>query len=292
MKATARAFCIAILTIAPLVGMGAQAVPSVAAYGFSSNDVGENVSRTVNDLVFSFVKELKSYRIIDLRNEVLPRDLGVPEGADYIFYGSLVSQTDGTKLELVLKGGPQRVTRLISRVYENSNIILLESRMLVRDLFDTTVALPDAELPKARPEGTVVTDEPRGLPSLGPVTDLDSLAGSWRGESGVEKVLILRGGRGVAVLSSGVSIPLELYLSDGTLVVRQKGPSNLRQFIDLPDPVARQAVSAAPPLEWYLMESQDQKTLGGTKKTVHIKNDGKNILTMESVSIEVVWSRD
>jgi hypothetical protein len=292
MKATARAFCIAVLTIAPLIGIGAQVLPSVAAYGLSSNDVGENVSRTVNDLVFSFVKELKSYRIIDLRNEPPPRDLAVPEGADYIFYGSLVSQSDGTKLELVLKGGPQRVTRLISRIYENSNIILLESRMLVRDLFDTSVALPDAELPKARQEGAVVTDTTRDSPSLGPVTDLDSLAGSWRGESGVEKVLILRGGRGVAVLSSGVSIPLELYLSNGTLVVRQKGPSNLRQFIDLPDPVARQAVSAAPPLEWYLMESQDQKTLGGTKKTVFIKNDGKNILTMESVSIEVVWSRD
>ncbi len=292
MKATARAFCIAILTIAPLVGTGAQAVPSVAAYGLSSNDIGENVSRTVNDLVFSFIKELKSYRIIDLRNEVPPRDLGVPEGADYIFYGSLVSQADGTKLELVLKGGPQRVTRLISRIYDNSNIILLESRMLVRDLFDTSVTLPDAELPKARPEGPVVPDEPRALSSLGPVNDLDSLAGSWRGEAGVEKVMILRGGRGVAVLSSGVSIPLELFLSGGTLVVRQKGPSNLRQFIDLPDPVARQAVSAAPPLEWYLMESEDHKTLGGTKKTVIIKNDGKNILTMESVSVEVVWSRD
>jgi len=105
-------------------------------------------------------------------------------------------------------------------------------------------------------------------------------------------VMLLRGGRGVAVLSSGVSIPLELMLSDGILVVRQKGPQNIRQFIDLPDPVARQAVAVAPPLEWYLMVSSDQKTLGGTKKTVRIKNDGKNILTMENLSIDVIWSRE
>ena len=104
--------------------------------------------------------------------------------------------------------------------------------------------------------------------------------------------MILRGGRGVAVLSSGVSMPLDLLLSDGILVVRQKGPSSIRQFIDLPDPVAKQAVSAAPPLEWYLMVSSDQKTLGGTKKTVLIKNDGKNILSMENLSLDVLWTRE
>jgi hypothetical protein len=292
MKAVARAFCIGFLLISPLLSASAQGVPAVAVYSLASNDVGENVSKTVNDLVFSFIRELRNYRVIDLRAEATPRDLGVPDGADYIFYGNLVSQADGIKLELVLKGGPQRVTRLISRVYENSNLILLESRILVRDLFDTSVALPDAELPPTA-QGTRSDSNPapeKG--SLGPVTDIDALAGSWRGESGVEKVMLLRGGRGVAVLSSGVSIPLELMLSDGTLVVRQKGPQNIRQFIDLPDPVARQAVSVAPPLEWYLMVSSDQKTLGGTKKTVRIKNDGKNILTMENVSIDVIWSRE
>lgn len=292
MKAIIRTLCIGLLMTLPLFYAGAQGLPAVAVYSLSSNDVGENVSKTVNDLVFSFIRELRNYRVIDLRAENAPRDLGVPDGADYIFYGNLVSQTDGIKLELILKGGPQRVTRLISRVYDNSNLILLESRILVRDLFDTSIALPDAELPAKVTENTT-TPKPNGeKPLLEPVTNVDGLAGSWRGEPGVEKIMILRGGRGVAILSSGVSMPLELMLSEGILVVRQKGPSNVRQFIDLPDQVARQAVSAAPPLEWYLMVSQDLKTLGGTKKTVTIKNDGKNILSMENMSIDVIWTRE
>ena len=112
MRAAARALVIGVLLIYPLARPVAQGVPSVACFSLASNDVGENVSKTVNDLIFSFVRELRNYRVIDLRNETVPRDLGVPDGADYIFYGNLVSQSDGIKLELVLKGGPQRETRL------------------------------------------------------------------------------------------------------------------------------------------------------------------------------------
>jgi len=293
MRNIGRVFCIVFLLLMPGIFLSAQSMPVVAAYSLSSNDVGDNVSKTVNDLVFSFIRELKNYRILDQRSESLPRDLGVPDGTDYVFYGSLINQSDGIKLELVLKGGPQKVTRLISRVYDNSNLILLESRLLVRDLFDTSVALPDPEISSA--SSAVARTEYGGSGEAGiygPVANIDALAGSWKCEEGVEKVMILRGGRGVAVLTSGVSIPLELVLSEGILVVRQKGPSNIRQFIDLPDPVAKQAVSAAPPPEWYLMVSPDGKKLGGTKKTVTIKNDGKNILSIDRLSFDVQWVRD
>jgi len=287
-------FCIVFLLLCLPQGiLSAQALPVVAAYSLTSNDVGDNISKTVNDLIFSFVREQRNYRVLDLRAESLPRDLGVPDGTNYLFYGSLVNRSDGIKLELILKGGPQNVTRLISRVFENSNLILLESRMLVRDLFDTSVALPEPDIEGTSGEAPLSEKpEPSVMAVYEPVTNIDALAGSWRGETGVEKVMILRGGRGVAVLSSGISIPLELLISDGILVVRQKGPSNIRQFIDLPDPVARQAVSAAPPLEWYLLVSQDEMILGGTKKTVIIKNDGKNILSMERLSLDVQWMRD
>ncbi len=274
----------------------AQVLPSVASYALTSSGVGENVTRTVNDLVFSFIKELRTYRIIDMRSDALPGDLRVPDGTDYLYYGSLTGVSDGIKLELVLKGGPFAVTRLISRVYENSNRILLESRMLVRDLFDQSVALPDpAEIPPDAADGNRIGPASAAVATareLVAVGNLDSLAGSWRGEEGIEKVMLLRGGRGVAILTSGISIPLELYLASGDLVIRQKGMANPRQFMDLSDPVARQAATIAPPLEWRFLITSDQKTLSGIKKTVIIKNDGKNILTMEGVVLDARWDRD
>jgi len=274
----------------------AQSLPSVAVFSLFSNDLKDNISMTVDDLVYSFIRELRTYRIVDMRSDSPPLDFGVPDGTDYAFFGTMTSQPDGIKLELVLKGGPFGVTRLISRVYENSNRILLESRILVRDLFDQSIRLPDPDEPvfvRNRQEKPIVTDtstlEEKALVS---VTNIDSLAGSWRGEDGIEKIMLLRGGRGVAVLSSGVSLSLEVIVSNGDLIVRQKGSSNPRQFDNLPDPVAKQAVNVAPPLEWRFLISKDQKTLSGTKKTVIIKNDGKNILKMENDERPVSWVRD
>lgn len=273
--------------------VSAQSLPSVASFSLSSADVGENVARTVNDLVFSFIKELRTYRILDMRSDTVPADLRVPDGSEYLFYGSLTGVSDGIKLELVLKGGPFMVTRIISRVYENPNRILLESRMLVRDLFDQSVALPDpAEIQPSVVDGAGTVKPPAVTNELVAVANLDSLAGSWRGEEGIEKVMLLRGGRGVAILASGISISLELFLSSGDLVIRQKGMANPRQFMDLSDAVAKQAATIAPPLEWRFLMTADQKILQGIKKTVTIKNDGKNILTMEALVLDVRWERD
>ncbi len=284
------------LCFLPVTALNAQAAPVVAVYALSANDVGDAVTRTVADLIFSFIREQKAYRMLDMRGEGLPRDLGVPDGADYLFYGKLENRPDGLKLELVLKGGPFGVTRLISRVYENSNRILLESRVLVRDLFDQSLALPDPPDPNGiklatSTDGGTPDSSASGL-SWQAVRNIDALAGSWRGEEGVEKIMILRGGRGVAVLSSGVSVSLELTVSGDELIVRQKGAPTVRQFIDLPDPVARQAAAIAPPLEWRFLISGDQRNLGGTKKTVTIRNDGKNILAMESIILNVTWIKE
>ena len=118
------------------------------------------------------------------------------------------------------------------------------------------------------------------------------MAGSWHGEQGIDKILILRGGRGVAILSSGVSFSLEIRISGDDLIILQKGLISPLQFIDLPDQVAKQAAAIAPPLEWHFLASADNKKLSGTKKSVIIKNDGKNIISMDSVITDVLWSRD
>lgn len=294
METTRRYVCIVLIVLAAIPVLPAQGLPVVAAYSLSSTASNDTVAKTVNDLIFSFIRELRTYRILDMRAEALPDDLGVPDGTDYIFYGTLQDKSEGIRLELILKGGPYAVTRNISRVYENSNRILLESRMLVRDLFDQSVALPDPaseQIVQSTPEAPSDSASGSGTELL-PVRNINALTGSWRGEEGIEKIMILRGGRAVAVLVTGISISLELIISGDDLVIRQKGALNPRQFADLSDAVAKQAAVVAPPLEWRFLVSADQKKLSGTKKTVIIKNDGQNILSMENIVVDVVWLRD
>lgn len=271
----------------------AQELPVVGVYSLISIDTSETVRRSVNDLVFSFIREQRNYRVLDMRNDSLPEDLSIPPGANYIFYGKLVNRSDGIQLELVLKGGIFNTTRLLSRIYENSNRILLESRMLVRDLFDQSIALPEpssAEITK--PLSLSDSQSDINEENLQHIKNIDSLSGSWRGGEGIEKVMILRGGRGVAVFESGISISLELINGNNELFIRQKGPLLIRQFLNLPDAIAQQAVSIVPPLEWRFLVTPDYKKLVGINKTVIIKHDGKNILSMDNVEVKTVWSRE
>jgi len=296
MRKYRRYACTILLILIPRIVLFSQVLPSVAVFSLSSTDSTNTISHTVNDLIFSFIRELRTYRIVDMRSESLPDNIVIPEGVDFIFYGNLQEQPDGIKLELVLKGGSDMVTRKISRVYENSNRILLESRMLVRELFDQSVILPDpaSSLPSSVPVQSETDQSKSVLPKTEyiSVKNIDALAGSWHGEPGIEKILILRGGRGVVILSSGVSFSLEIRISGDDLIIIQKGQISPLQFIDLSDQVAKQAAAIAPPLEWHFMASPDNKKLSGTKKSVNIKNDGKNILSMDPVETTVLWSRD
>lgn len=261
--------------------LAAQTAPVVAAYSIASGDTGDYVGKTVNDLVFSFILEMRSYRVSDLRTDPLPGDLSVPPGMDYLFYGSLSQQPNGVRLELVLRGGPLDITRKISRVFENTNRVLLESRMLVRDLFDLSLNLPE-------PAAAAV---PAKTAADSPSPSVDSLSGTWSGETGVEKIMILRGGRGIMILASGVSISLTLEYQDSVLVIRQKGALNPRQFLDLPDTVAREAAQTLQPPEWDLQSGSDRNVLSGIKKMTKVIHNGDSIVDTAPVEVAVEWRR-
>ena len=84
--------CLVIISVLSQQTLVAENVPVVAAYSIQSNDVGAYVGKNVNDLVFSFILEMRSYKVSDLRAEPIPGDLTVPPGTDYLFYGNLSQQ--------------------------------------------------------------------------------------------------------------------------------------------------------------------------------------------------------
>ncbi len=174
-----------------------------------------------------------------------------------------------------------KITRIIEKVYPNSNRILLESRVLVRDIFDQSNKTLHTQEAIAR-----IHDQ-----NFYPVENINALTGTWRGESGIEKVVFLRGGKGIAVLSSGVSLQLEVSIKGQRLFVKQKGKPVARQFVNLPDSVARKAVKHATPLEWSFLISRDKKMLSGMKHDTIIKNNGVDILSVEKVEFPVLWRK-
>ena len=260
-----------------------SALPGVAVYQLQAPELSEQTVQTVDNLVFSFIKELKTYTILDLRSQTVPADFPKNPAIDYIFFGMLKEAPEGIKLELVLKGREDQFTRIISKVYGNINKILLDSRLLVFNLFDFSVPLEVL---------TVSTPQNEQDTEFGYVETVDSLAGSWKGEKGLDRVLILRGGRGMAVFSSGVSVSLDLKIDNGYLLVTQKGSLQPRQFLNLPDEIARQAVQQTNPPQWRFLVSPDKKILSGTKVDAEIQYNETSIISIKYDTATVEWLRD
>lgn len=277
-----KAAYIALLLLISLPAM-LSAIPGVAVYQLQAPAIPEQTAQTVDNLVFSFIKELKTYTIFDLRKEPVPADFPADTAIDYIFFGVLEEVPEGLKLELILKGRKDQFTRIISKVYGSINKILLDSRLLVFNLFDFSVPLEQ-----------IASTAPQSEPAaeFGYVETVDSLAGSWKGEPGLDRVMILRGGRGMAVFSSGVSVSLELKIDNGYLLVTQKGSLQPRQFLNLPDAIAQQAVQQTNPPQWRFLVSPDKKILSGTKVDAQIQYNETAIISVKYGTATVEWLRD
>ncbi|EEV20738.1 TP0183 family DNA metabolism protein [Treponema vincentii] len=277
-----KAAYIALLLLISLPAM-LSAIPGVAVYQLQAPAIPEQTAQTVDNLVFSFIKELKTYTIFDLRKEPVPADFPADTAIDYIFFGVLEEVPEGLKLELILKGRKDQFTRIISKVYGSINKILLDSRLLVFNLFDFSVPLE--QIASTAPQSEPVAE-------FGYVETVDSLAGSWKGEPGLDRVMILRGGRGMAVFSSGVSVSLELKIDNGYLLVTQKGSLQPRQFLNLPDAIAQQAVQQTNPPQWRFLVSPDKKILSGTKVDAQIQYNETAIISVKYGTATVEWLRD
>ena len=274
---------IALLLLLISLPSALSALPGVAVYQLQAPTITEQITQTVDNLVFSFIKELKTYTIFDLRSQSVPVDFPNDTAIDYIFFGALEEVPDGIKLELILKGRTEQLTRIISKVYDNVNKILLDSRLLVFNLFDFSVPLE--QLARSMPQTEQSTE-------FGYIETVDSLAGSWKGEPGLDRVMILRGGRGMAVFSSGVSVSLDLKIDNGYLLVTQKGSLQPRQFLNLPDEIARQAVQKTNPPQWRFLVSPDKKILSGTKVDAQIQYNETAIISVKYDTATVEWLRD
>ncbi|MGP1414866.1 MAG: TP0183 family DNA metabolism protein [Treponema sp.] len=263
----------------------------VAFIKLDGQNISNQLERAVNEVILSFTNEIKGYIIEDF-SQTSEENINMTGEFTYIFTGQIVGLDQGVRLELVLKNKQKQVVRSISKDYEGSNKILLESRLLVKDLFEGEDVATINEKNDVQPEEKVESIQ-LDMTDFKPISSLDSLAGAWYGEDGeVEKIMIMRGGRGVAIWVSGISLLLDLKLEDGSLIVTQKGLPQPRQFIDLPDNIASLAAKATKPIVWQLHINQDLKILSGLKKTSTIKYNNNEIISVSEVSVPVKWHRN
>jgi hypothetical protein len=149
------------------------------------------------------------------------------------------------------------------------------------------------------PTGTVpLTTEntPGGTETMGEIRSESMserrIAGTWRGDHGIEMVRLWPGSRGMAILSSGAQMELTYTIADNTLFITQKSANHERYYHPLPYQVARILAARADPMRWEFLLYDNGATLRGIRISTAARYEGERVLElMPNSARDSGWTR-
>ena len=117
---------------------------------------------------------------------------------------------------------------------------------------------------------------------------LENISGTWTGEPNINKIVLLRGGRGFVIYKNGATMNINVQIENNTLHCIQTGKSNASFFPELPREIALVVALNAEPIKW-IMTLTDGNTLSGTKES--LQTAGNDASTVEKAIIPVTWTK-
>jgi hypothetical protein len=176
---------------------------------------------------------------------------------DYTVTGAIHLDRDSRIFSLELHNTKTGETYSFTSIYKTAGDLALKARSILESAFAA-----------GGPE-----EEKRQKTAPEPITE-NQIAGTWRGETGIEMIRLQRGGRGVAVFSSGAQMVLSYVIENNTLRVWQISPNSERFYYPLPSEAARALAAGAEPMAWELSLYSGGTVLGGIKIATGVQLEG------------------
>lgn len=309
---------IALLFIALGQSFGQTRQPVLRVAPFSGAGVGASEASTMERLVASYIVELKAFRVIDAQGQELALSeteaalnlgsasaVAAPLSADYIVSGTLGKIGDIYVFTLDTTKVSSGEKLSVSDTAVSLSDIVLRSRELTRSLFgrkDATTASygmpvtadgqPTATT-ASTPTSSPASQPEQSTPTWKPSPRIADMAGSWRGDKGLETVRVFQNGTGLAVLTGGGTLKLRISISSGVIEVIQDQPNDptLYRSPSVSFDMARRIAAQARPMRWiFRMDSAGQLLLG-TKESIAISGSGPDIQVDNTYVREASWSR-
>jgi hypothetical protein len=272
-----------VLIFAGLVfsGLGAQNnKPVIRLMPFSTAGIGADEERLLDSLIRSYLSDfgevISSFPDNDglfISGNVFAENGSSPESLTaiphYTVSGSLRMEQDVRVLDINVDDAASGEAKSYSYSYKSAGELALKTRSMLENAF-------------------VAPPERRQDPVPAETINENRIMGSWKGETGIEMVRLYRGGRGMAIFSSGAQMALSYAVENNTLIVRQVSPNSERYYYPLPLERARALSAAAPPMIWELRLSRRGSVLRGFKSTAGFSADGNGIIPEIR---DVEWTR-
>lgn len=255
--------------------------------GIFSDDLDMNMAKLTSDLYYTQLSEIQGFSVTDRRAEFtfkeydnLDKTVFTPQKKT--FFAEINKKNDSDKWITVfhIVYESSEVTR--TKEYDSFYKILMEPKDNLKtslsDLITKGGDAPDDSSAKQK----------EALPPAKTAVSTEFLSGTWKAENGLNKVVIMRGGRGFVIFNNGASMNIIIKLDESSgkkITITQNQKSNASYFPELSRQEALEHAVNAAPIEWTLTAS-DSNTLTGQKHTL-ISEAGN----VSYADIPVTWTR-
>ena len=254
---------------------------SIDYFGIVASGLDDNMSKMTSDLYYTQLSEINSYTVQDKRNGVrmdtAPKADSFEDGKISLY--AVISKKENSSKwisTITLYDSSKKLTLSEAKEYDSFYKILMEPKASLQDTISSLLA----------GNGNTASAGQSGGKGSTAIQSTELLSGTWGGEDTIDKIVIMRGGRGFVIFKNGSSMNITVEIkANQSIVITQNGKSNASFFPELPREVALKEAVNAEPIKWVL-NLDDNDTLRGTKSTL-ILSDGSAV----SGTMQVTWKR-
>ena len=249
------------------------------------------MAKMTSDLYFTQLSEINSFSVADKRTDVILENLPDQEGFSLTALSFFItinkdktSDKWTTTYHVVNKA--QNDEHLKTNHYDSFYKILMEPKSLLQETLKNLIengSDSDNVTANAQKEPSFKDNSNKSK-----INSTETLSGTWKGEENINKIIILRGGRGFVIFKNGASMNVTVAISDSdssVVTVTQNGKANASFYPELARNVALSAAISAEPIKWTLT-SKDETTLSGIKSTLIPDGDS---FTVGNINVE--WKK-
>ena len=260
---------------------------SIDYFGIVAAGVDDNMSKMTSDLYYTQLCEINGYTVNDKRIGI--RMASAPQSSDFedgkISLYAVISKKGNTSKwisTINIYDSSRKAVFSEAKEYDSFYKILMEPKASLQETISTL--LSGSGTVAQAPVGSASPSKPAAK-----IQSTEFLSGTWGGEETIDKIVIMRGGRGFVIFKNGSSMNITVEIqtegSSQNIVITQNGKANASFFPELPREVALKEAVNAKPIKW-IFNINDDDTLSGTKSTL-ILSDG----VAANGTLDVVWKR-
>lgn len=244
----------------------------------SSKDI--NMITMTTDLFFTQFTSMSGYTVYDRRDTLYQK--GIESSSNIIFYSEIEESGDGNWICTLnaINSAKDRNFNL-TKTYASYYKILLDAKASLENL----LASLENNTPNSLTNDIPSNSSPKQTLSK---ANIEELAGTWTGENLIDKIVILRGGRGFVIFKNGATMNISVTAADSKILIKQTGKPNASFFPELPRELALKNVMNSEPVSWTL-SLLDSQTLSGSKTTLIEDSSSANGVTVGKFEVE--WKK-